>query len=162
MVFAIYQHESATGIHMSPHLELPSHLSPHPIPLGCARALALNSLLRVLNLHWSSVLHVMMYMFQCYSLRSSHTYLLPLSGHRSASTAQKYVSVMWPHALHQKCPVLSWTQVFWLGLCSEKWELFAHLPKHFILQACGHPHQSLIAFFFFPELLLKIRTTGTA
>ena len=78
-----------------PHLELPSHLSPHPIPLGCARALALNSLLRVLNLHWSSVLHVMMYMFQCYSLRSSHTYLLPLSGHRSASTAQKYMSVIY-------------------------------------------------------------------
>ena len=118
MVFATYQHESATGIHISPCLEPPSDLSPHPVPLGCARAPALDSLLHVLNLHWSSVLHVIMYMFQCCSLRSSHLHLLRLSGHKFASTAQKYVSVMWPHALHQKCPVLSWTRVLWLRLCS--------------------------------------------
>ena len=33
---ATYQHESATDIYMSP-LESPSHLPPHPIPLGCHR-----------------------------------------------------------------------------------------------------------------------------
>ena len=36
MVFAIYQHESATGIHVSspPHPEPSSYLPLHPIPLG--------------------------------------------------------------------------------------------------------------------------------
>ena len=34
MVFAIYQHDLATDIHVSPHPELPSHLPPHAIPLG--------------------------------------------------------------------------------------------------------------------------------
>ena len=46
MVFAIHQREAATGIQVSPlHPVILSHLSPHPIPLGCPRALALGSLL---------------------------------------------------------------------------------------------------------------------
>ena len=61
MDFAIHQHESATGIHVSPYPESPSHLSSHPIPLGCPRTPALGALLHALNLHWSSVLHMVMY-----------------------------------------------------------------------------------------------------
>ena len=57
----------------------PSHLPPHLIPLGCPRALALGALLHASNLHWSSILHVVIYMFQCYSLKSSHLCLLPQS-----------------------------------------------------------------------------------
>ena len=79
MVFAIYLHESATGIHVSPHSETPSHVPPHPIPLSCPWALASGALLHALNSPWSPVLHIIMYMFQCYSLKSSHPYLLPLS-----------------------------------------------------------------------------------
>ena len=51
----------------------------HPIPLGCPRALALGALLQASNLHWSSISHMVMYMFQCYSLKSAHSLLLPLS-----------------------------------------------------------------------------------
>ena len=79
MVFAIYQHESAAGIHVSSPPEPWSHLPPHPIPLGCPRAPALGALLHALNLHWSSLLHMVMYMFHCYSLKSSHPRLLSLS-----------------------------------------------------------------------------------
>ena len=61
------------------HSEHPFQLPPHLIPLGCPRELALDALLHASKLHWSSVLHMVMYMFQCYSLKLSHPCLLPLS-----------------------------------------------------------------------------------
>ena len=77
--FFIHWHESAMGVHVSTHPEPPSppHLLPSPIPLGCPGALALSALLHALNLHWSSIPHMVIYMFQCYSLKSSHPRLLP-------------------------------------------------------------------------------------
>ena len=78
MIFAIHQHESATGAHVSPHLNPPSHFPPHPIPLGYPRAPALRALIHKLNLHWLSILHMVVYTFQSYSLKSS-LLLLPLS-----------------------------------------------------------------------------------
>ena len=76
MVFAIHQHESAAGIHVSSPPEPPSHLPPNPILLGCPRAPALGAMPHALNLQWSSILHMVMYMFHCYSLKSSHPRLL--------------------------------------------------------------------------------------
>ena len=64
---------------MSPCPEPLSHLPPHPIPLGCPSALALSALFHTLNLDWSSISHMVIYMFQCYSLKSSHPRLLPHS-----------------------------------------------------------------------------------
>ena len=43
----------------------PSHLHPHPIPVCCLRALTLSALLHALNLHWTSILHMVINMFQC-------------------------------------------------------------------------------------------------
>ena len=91
------------GAHVSPNPEPPIHLHLHPIFRGCPRALALSALLHALNLHWSSILHMIItavsqaplsmafsrqeywsgvplpspiYMFQCYSLKSSLPQLL--------------------------------------------------------------------------------------
>ena len=64
---------------MYPHPENPSILPPHSIPLGCLRALALGALIHASNLRWPSSLHMIMCMFQCYSLKSSHPHLIPLS-----------------------------------------------------------------------------------
>ena len=75
MVSAVHQHEWAIGIHVSPHPEPPSHLPPNPIPPSCPRAPAVGVLLHALISHWSSVLHMVVYMFQCYSLKSSHPLL---------------------------------------------------------------------------------------
>ena len=59
MGFAIHQH-----VYMyPPHPESPTHLSPYPISLACPRALSLGALLHELNSHWSSVLHIVAYMF---------------------------------------------------------------------------------------------------
>jgi len=79
VVFAIHQCEPVMSVHVFPHPEQPSQLPPHPIPLGCPRALAVSALLHASNLHWSSILHMVIYMFQCYSLKSSHPRLLPHS-----------------------------------------------------------------------------------
>ena len=62
-----------------PHPELPSRLPPHPIPLGHPSAPALSALSHASNLHWSSISHMVIYMFQCSSLKSSHPRLLPQS-----------------------------------------------------------------------------------
>jgi len=56
-----------------------AYLPPHPVPLGCPRALTLSALLHPLNSHWSSILHMVMYMFQCCSLQSSQPHFLPLN-----------------------------------------------------------------------------------
>ena len=67
-----------TWVH--PHLELPPprHLPLHTVLLGWPRAPVLGALLHAWNLHSSSILHMIMYMFQCYSLKSSHPFLLSL------------------------------------------------------------------------------------
>ena len=64
MDFAIHQHELALGMHMSPPSWNPTHLPPHPIPLGCHRALALGFLRHTSNTHWLSILFIVIYMFQ--------------------------------------------------------------------------------------------------
>ena len=63
IVLAIHRNESAMGAHVSPHPEPPSHIPPHPILMDCPRVLALSALLHASNLHWSSILHMVMYMF---------------------------------------------------------------------------------------------------
>ena len=79
LVFAIYWHESAMGIHVLPILNPPSRLPPHPIPQGHPSAPALSTLSHALNLDWWYISHMIINMFQCYSLKSSHPRLLPQS-----------------------------------------------------------------------------------
>ena len=62
-----------------PHPEPPSHHPPHPIPQGCPSAPALSTLSHASNLDWWSISHMIISMFQCYSLKSTHPHLLPQS-----------------------------------------------------------------------------------
>ena len=75
--FLPYINMNKLRVYRCPPIMNPLHLPPHPIPLGCPRALALSAVLHALNLHWSSISHMVIYMFQCYSLISSHPCLLP-------------------------------------------------------------------------------------
>ena len=52
---------------------------PHPIPQGHSSAPALSTLSHASNLDWWSISHMIIYIFQCYSLKSSHPCLLPKS-----------------------------------------------------------------------------------
>ena len=56
---------------MSPHPEPSSHLTPTPSLWVVLEHQLLSALLHASNLHWSSILHMVVYMFQCYSLKSS-------------------------------------------------------------------------------------------
>ena len=67
------------GCTFVPHSEPPSHLPPHPIPQGHPSLPALSTLSHASNLYWRSFSHMIIYMFQCYSLKSSHPLLLPQS-----------------------------------------------------------------------------------
>ena len=62
-----------------PHPEPPSHVLPHPIPQGHSSAPTLSTLSHASNPDWWSVSHMIIHMFQCYSLKSSHPQLLPQS-----------------------------------------------------------------------------------
>ena len=60
-----------------PHPEPPSHLPPRTIPLGHPSAPALSTLYHASNLDWQFISHMIIYMFQCNSPKSSHTCPLP-------------------------------------------------------------------------------------
>ena len=57
----------------------PSHLPPRTIPLGHPSAPAPGILNYASNLDWRFVSHMIIYMFQCDSPKSSHPHLLPQS-----------------------------------------------------------------------------------
>ena len=62
-----------------PNPEYPSHLPPHMISLGHPNSPAPSILYFALNLDWQFVFYMILYMFQCYSLKSSHSCLLQQS-----------------------------------------------------------------------------------
>ena len=70
--FAIYQHESATDIHVFPILNPPpSSLLPlHTIPLGHPSAPAPSIQYRASNLDWRLISYMILYIFQCHSPKS--------------------------------------------------------------------------------------------
>ena len=62
-----------------PHPEPPYHIPSQPIPQGHPSAPALSTLSHASNLDWRFVSHMVICMFQCHSLKSSHPCLFPQS-----------------------------------------------------------------------------------
>ena len=70
-------YELVMGTHIPPILNAPPTFLPTP-SLWVVSECQLWEL-HALNLHWSSILHMIIYMFKCYSLKSSHPFFLPQS-----------------------------------------------------------------------------------
>ena len=77
-------------------------LPPHPISLGGPRAPALDALLHASNMHWLSALHMVMYIFQCCSLKSSCPCLLKFRARSPLPTKRekKLLTSLIPFPLH--------------------------------------------------------------
>ena len=72
--FAIYQNESATGIHVFPILNPP----PFPYhPSGLSQWTSLKHPVSCIDLDWRLVSYMILYMFQCHSPKSSLPHPLP-------------------------------------------------------------------------------------
>ena len=76
--FAIHRHESAMGVHVFPIL------NPHPLPSpshpsGSSQCTSPEHPVSCIELGLAIYLHNIVYMFQCYSLKSSYPHLLPQS-----------------------------------------------------------------------------------
>ena len=128
VVFAIHRHESATVLHVSPHPEPSSCLPPHPTTLCCPRAPALSALLHASNLDWSSISHLVIYMFQCYSLKSSHPCLLPHSSSLFFTSVSLLLPCIWDH-----CYRLSKFHIYALIHCIDGFFLQYSLILHLLI-----------------------------
>ena len=73
----VHHHESVIGIHTSPLSwnSLPPLSPSHHSKLS--QSTHMGSLIHTANPHLLSILHMVMYVFQCYSLKSSHPRSLP-------------------------------------------------------------------------------------
>ena len=78
----------------------PSHIPLHSIPQGHPSASAPSTLTCALNLGWWSVSHMIMCMFQCYSLKSSHPHLLPQSPKDCSLHVSLLLSLIQGHCCH--------------------------------------------------------------
>ena len=107
MFFAIHQHESAMGAHLSHHPEPLSHLPPHPkLWLVPGHQLCVPCFMHQ-TCTGSSILHMVVYMFQCYSLiQISNTISVSLN-HTFKVTNIFDSQRMWTHLVLDVPPFLS-------------------------------------------------------
>ena len=66
-------------VYMCPPSRAPLPFPSPSHPSGLSSAPASSALFHALNLDWSSVSHMVTYVFQCYAVKSSHPHLLPQS-----------------------------------------------------------------------------------
>ena len=79
MVFAIHWHESAMELHVFPHPDPPLPPPSPSHPSGSSQCTRPEHLSHASTLGWWSVSPLIVYLFQCCSLRTSHPHLLPQS-----------------------------------------------------------------------------------
>ena len=99
-----------------PYPEPPFHIPPHTIPLGHPIAPALSIQYHALNLDWWFISHMILYMFQCHSPKSSHPLPLP----QSPKDFYTSVSLLLSH-IQGYCYHLSKFHIYVLVYCIGVW-----------------------------------------
>jgi len=134
--FAIHWHESVMGKHVSPCPKTFSHLPPHPILLGCPSTPALSALFHASNLDWLYISHMVIHMFQCYSLKSSHPCLLPQSPKVCSlylclfcCLAYRVIVTIFLNSIYMCGNILYWCFSFWLTSLWLIGSRFIHLIR---------------------------------
>ena len=109
-----------------PHPDPPSHLPPHPISQGHPSAPALSTLPHASNLDWWSISHMIIYMFQCYSLKSYHPCFLPQSPKVCSlhlclfcCLAYRVIITIFLHSMYIKYTVLMFFFLTYFALCNR-------------------------------------------
>ena len=121
-------------VHMcSPSWPSP-HFPPHPISQGHPSAPALSTLSHASNLDWHSVSHMVIYRFQCYSLKSSHP-----SGSSQCTSPKHPVSCIEPG----------------LAICFTYDNLHGSMPFCQIIPPSPSPTESKRLFYTSVSLLLS-------
>ena len=77
--FLLYINMNPPRVYTCSQSWIPSHLPPRTIPLGHPSAAASSILYPASNLDWWFVSHMILYLFQCHSPKSSHPLPLPQS-----------------------------------------------------------------------------------
>ena len=119
-----------------PHPEPPFHLPPHPVPQGHPSAPALSNLSHALKLEWLSISHMVIYMRQCYSIKSSHPRLLPWSPKVCSlylflfcCFTFRVIITVFLNFIYICVNILYWCFSFWLTSLCIKSSSFIHLIK---------------------------------
>ena len=97
--FLPYTDMNQPWVYMS-HPDTPSHLPSHPILQGYLSAPALSTLPHASNLDWRQVSHMIIYIFQSYSLKSADPCLLPESNSLFFSSVSLLLSRIQGHCYH--------------------------------------------------------------
>ena len=104
-----------------PHPEPPSHLPPHPISLGHPSAPAPSTLSHALKRDGQFVSHMIIYMFQCHSPKSSHPHPLPQSPKDCSihlclfcCLAYRVIVTIFLNSVYICISILYWCFSFWL------------------------------------------------
>ena len=118
---------SHTYTYVSSLLNIASHLPPHPISLKLSQNTGLGSLFHTGNSHLLSILHTVMYMFSCYSLNLSYSFLPQLC-------PQVCFLCLAGGFLATGPPGKPWTSLFWWEECQQ----ICHLREK--KKSCCSPH----------------------
>ena len=128
MVFSTQWNESAKGVHVSPHSEPPSQ------PYGLSQWTGFEYPVLFIKVNWSSISDMVIYMFQCYSLKSSHPCLFLESKILFLTSVSLLLSYIYGHCYHfpkfHICiNILYWCFSFWFTSLYIIGSNFIHLIR---------------------------------
>ena len=109
------------GVHVSPTLNTPSHLSPHHHPSGLSQFTSFECPVSCTELGLVICFTYGKYLFQCYSLKSSHSCLLPQSPkvcslylYLFCCLAYRVIITIFLNSIYICVNILYWYFSFWL------------------------------------------------